>query len=243
MEMKKLLFLMLLIPFLAQSQNDGSKLLNMSEITVKYGHESEFIEGVKLWKKCYLENKGTDKFNVWRRVQGEGVVYVLTGMMDNWAEMDKEDAPGKVCRKTITDLIMPHVENVNYNISRTMPEVSRTTPAEGTKLVSVSFFRVENSTVFNDVIKETSATMKLAEGSIRGTWYSFVGGGPDSPNYMVSIPYKNFGDLDVTRDGVWKIYEDKHGKEKTDELRAIFRASLKNFWSYLYSLNEELSNQ
>ena len=241
--MKKLLFLILLISFLAQSQNDGSKLLNMSEITVKPGHESEFIEAVKLWKKCYSENKGTDKFNVWRRVQGEGIVYVLTGMMDNWAEMDKEDAPGKACRKTVTDFIMPHVENVNYNISRTMPEVSSATPAEGTKLVWVGFFRVENSTVFNDAIKETSATIKEAEGSIRGTWYTFMGGGPDSPDYMVSIPYKNFGDLDVTRDGVWKIYEDKHGKVKTDELRAKFRASLKNSWAYLYSLKAELSIQ
>lgn len=69
----------------------------MSEITVKPGQESEFNEGEKLWKKCYLENKGTDKFNIWRRVQGEGIVYVLTRMMDNWAEMDKEDVPGKEC--------------------------------------------------------------------------------------------------------------------------------------------------
>lgn len=211
----------------------------MSEITVKTGQESEFNEGVKLWKKCYLENKGTDKFNIWRRAQGEGIMYVLTRMMDNWAEMDKEDVPGKECRKTVTDLIMPHVEKVHYSISRTMPEVSRATPAEGTKLVSVWFFRIENGVVFNEVIKETSSAMKSAEGSVRGTWYSFVGGGPDSPNYMVSTPYKSFADLDVTRDGVWKIYEDKNGKEKTDELRA----SLKNSWSYFYSLNEELSNQ
>lgn len=240
--MKKLLLLAVLIPMFAFSQNDGSKLLNMSEITLKPGHESQFIAGVKMWKECYLENKGTDKFNVWRRVQGEGIMYVLTGMMDNWAEMDKEDAAGKECRMKVLDFIMPHVEKVNYNIARTMPEVSKATPSEGTKLVWVSFFRVENGTVFNDVIKETASVRKSAEGSVRGTWYSFAGGGPDSPDYMLSTPYKGYADMDITRDGVWKIYENKHGKKKTDETRAKFRASIENSWAYLYSLNEELSN-
>lgn len=240
--MKKLLLLAVLIPMFALSQNDGSKLLNMSEITVKPGHESQFIAGVKMWKECYLENKGTDKFNVWRRVQGEGIMYVLTGMMDNWAEMDKEDAAGKECRMKVLDFIMPHVEKVNYNIARTMPEVSKSSPSEGTKLVWVTFFKVENSVVFNDIIKETSSAIKSAEGSVRGTWYTFMGGGPDSPDYMVSTPYKGYAEMDITRDGVWKIYENKHGKKKTDETRAKMRASLEISWAYLYSLNEELSN-
>lgn len=240
--MKKLLFLAVLIPMFAFSQNDGSKLLNMSEITVKPGHESQFIAGVKMWKECYLENKGTDKFNVWRRLQGEGIMYVLTGMMDKWAEMDKEDAAGKECRMKVIDFIMPHVEKVNYNIARTMPEVSKTSPSEGTKLVWVSFFRVENGTDFNEIIKGVTSAIKSTEGSPRGTWYSFVGGGPESPDYMVSTAFKGYADLDITRDGVWKIYENKNGKKKTDETRAKFRTSLENSWAYLYSLNEELSN-
>jgi len=240
--MKKLLLLALLIPMLALAQNDGSKLLNMSEITVKPGHESQFIAAVKMWKECYLENKGTDKWNMWRRVQGEGIMYVMTGLINNWAEMDKEDAAGKECRMKVIELVMPHVEKVNYNIARTMPEVSKSTPSEGTKLVSVGFYRVENGTAFNELIKETSSTMRSVEGTPRSTWYSFAGGGPDSPHFMVSTPFKGFADLDITRDGIWKIYENKHGKKKTDEIRAKFRASIENSWSYFYSLNEELSN-
>ncbi|MHB1146785.1 MAG: hypothetical protein ACYC01_04230 [Lutibacter sp.] len=240
--MKKLLLLAFLIPMFAFSQNDGSKLLSMSEITVKPGHNSQFIEGVKMWKECYMENKGTDKWNIWKRVQGEGIMYVMTGMMDNWAEMDKEDAAGKECRMKVLDFIMPHVEKINYNIARTMPEVSKSTPSEGTKLVWVSFFRVDNDSVFNDIIKGTSSAIKSAEGSVRGTWYTFMGGGPDSADYMVSTPYKGYADLDITRDGVWKIYENKNGKKKTDDMRAKFRASLENSWAYLYSLSEEISN-
>jgi len=240
--MKKLLLLVVLIPMLALSQNDESKLLSMSEITVKPGHESQFIAGVKMWKECYLENKGTDKFNVWRRVQGEGVLYVLTGMMDNWAEMDKKDEAGKECRAKVIDFIMPHVEKVNYSIARTMPELSKIATSEGTKLVWVTFFRVENSTVFREGIKEIGSAIKAVEGTLRGTWYNFMGGGPDSPDYMVSTAFKGYADLDIKRDGVWKIYENKNGKKKTDDLRGKMMASLENSWSYLYSLNEELSN-
>lgn len=240
--MKKLLLLVLLIPMLSLSQNDGSKLLNMTEISVKPGHESQFIAGVKMWKECYLEKKGTDKFNVWRRVQGEGIMYVLTGMIDNWAEMDKEDAAGKECRMKVVDFIMPHIEKVNYNIARTMPEFSKSTPSEETKLVWVSFFRVENSNDFKEVVKEIGSALRSVEGMPRGTWYNFMGGGPGSPDYMVSTAYKGYADLDVTRDGVWKIYENKNGKKKTDIMRAKAIASVENSWSYLYSLNTELSN-
>jgi hypothetical protein len=168
-------------------------------------------------------------------------MYVLTGLMDNWAEMDKEDAAGKECRVKVIELIMPHVEKVNYNIARTMPELSRG-PAEGTKLVSVMFVRVSNDAAYNEAIKEITSTVRSVEGSPRGTWYSFVGGGPESPDYMVSIPYKGFADLDIKRDGVWKVYENKHGKKKTDEFRAKVRAAVENSWSYFYTLNEKLSN-
>ncbi len=240
--MKKILLLAVFIPMLAISQNDVSKLLNMTEITVKSGHESQFIAGVKLWKECYLEKKGTDKFNFWRRVQGEGIMYVLTGMIDNWAEMDKEDEAGKECRMKLVDFVLPHIEKVNYNIARTMPEVSKTKPSEGTKLVWVSFFSVENSNDFIEVIKEIGSTLRTVEGTPRGTWYDFMGGGPDSPDYMISMQYKGYADLDISKDGVWKIYENINGKKKTDNLRAKAIASVKSSWSYLYLLNTELSN-
>ena len=63
--MRKLLFVMLLLPFVVIAQENESFLLNMSEITVKPGHEAQFVEGVKSWKACYLENEGQDKWNIW----------------------------------------------------------------------------------------------------------------------------------------------------------------------------------
>lgn len=242
--MKKLVLVVLLMPFLIVAQQNESILLNLSEITVKPGHHAQFIQGVKAWKECYLENNGEDKWNMWRRVQGVGSVYIMTSVMANWAEMDeKGDEAGKECRMLVVNLIMPHVESVHYNIARSLPKLSRNSPMpEDTGLVWVYNVQVNNSTDFNHVISETSKAIKNAEGDGRGTWYSTIGGSPEVSDYFVGIPFKNFAELDVERDGVWKVYEKAHGKKKTDELRAKFRACVDNDWAYIYRLNKELSN-
>tara|TARA_R110000868_G_scaffold1389_7_gene10720 strand:+ start:17115 stop:17837 length:723 start_codon:yes stop_codon:yes gene_type:complete len=239
--MRKLFFALLLLPFLAVSQGNESFLLNLSEITVKHGHDAQFVEGVKAWKKCYVDNEGKDKWNMWRRVQGEGSVYTLTSTMAKWAEMDDDgDAAGKECRIKVVNLIIPHVKSVNYNIARSMPEVSRSTGMpEDTKLVWVYNVKTSNSTSFTEAVAEMSSTIKKTEGDSRGTWYNIQGG--EGADYFIGIPFKNFAELDIDRDGVWKVYEKANGKAKTDALRAKFRASVSSDWSYLYSLNEELS--
>lgn len=236
-----LLALLLALPTISKAQNEAAPILNVTEFTLLPGHEMQFIEGVKLWKECYKENNGTDQFNVWKRFQGESVVYAVTGFVANWAEMDEDDTAGKACRITAIRMVMPHVEKTNFSTARSMPEYSRE-PLEGTKLFWVYFFRVNNSTLFNEVVKEITSTMKQKEGMPRGHWYAYLGAGPDAPHYMVSVPYKDFPDLDITRDGVWKAYESVHGKKKTDDLRAKWRSCLDNSWDYLYTLNEEMSN-
>lgn len=242
--MRKLLYLLLLSPIMLLSQENESFLLNLSEITVKSGHNAQFIEGVKSWKKCYVDNEGKDKWNMWQRMQGEGTVYTLTSTMAKWAEMDDDNDPaGKECRMQVVNLIMPHVKSVHYNIARSMPDYSRSTGMpEDTGLVWVYNVKTKNSTDFREVVGEITSALKKAEGDSRGTWYNTVGGSPEVADYFVGIPYKNFAALDVDRDGAWKVYEKANGKVKTDALRAKFRASVSSDWSYIYTLNKELSN-
>jgi len=240
--MRKLFYVLLLLPFFAVSQGNEAFLLNLTEITVKQGHDAQFVEGVKSWKKCYKDNDGKDPWNMWKRVQGEGSVYTLTSRMAKWAEMDEDgDSAGKECRMTAVNFIMPHVKSMHYNIARSMPDVSTKSTSEDSKLVWVYNAKTSNSNDFTDVVKELTSALKKAEGDSRGTWYSLQGGAPEVADYFVAIPYKNFAELDIDRDGVWKVYEKANGKAKTDALRAKMRASISSDWSYIYSLNEELS--
>ena len=226
--MKKLLFLVVLFPLLALSQSNESILLNMTEITVKQGHNEEFLQGMKAYRQCFTENGGTYESNLWRRVQGEGTVYVLTNTMAKWAEMDEgqSDASSK-CWNNVLNHVRPHIKSVGRNIARSMPDLSRTTPMpETTTMVMVYNVKTSNGIAFTEVIGELTAALKKADGDSRGTWYSTVGGSPDGADYFVGVPHDNFASMDVDRDGPWTTYEKANGKAKTDALRAKFRASV-----------------
>jgi len=214
--MKNLLFLIALVPFLVLSQNNSS-ILTSTEITVKQGHNEQFLDAVKKWKACYLENNGTDKWNFFRRVQGEGTVYLMAGTMENWAEMDKQDAASKECSRIILNDILPNVEKTSYRMSRTMPEISRK-PAPDMGLVWVTYFKVNNNDDFNEIIKGVSTAIKAKEGSPRGFWYANIGGPSQNADFFVSTPFRNFAELDIQRDSASKIYRDAIGEKKGIEM-------------------------
>ena len=239
--MKKLLYLLFIISYTMVAQMSESQILTMSEFTIKQGHNEQFRAGVKMWKECYEKNNGTESWNLWSRMQGEGTVYVLTGLVKNWAELDKEDAASEPCNSIARDMIMPHIEKSVYHLASTMPELSNTTPKPDRTVVWVTYFRVKNSTVFNATVKEIGTAVKAVEGDVRGTWYSFIGGGENDPDYFVSNSYKDFAEMDVKRDGVWKIMENKHGLKKAEQMRNDFRNSMDASWSYVYVLNKDLS--
>jgi hypothetical protein len=235
------LSILLVVPMISQSQEQESSIMNLTEFTIKYGHDGNFIEGVKKWNKCYKDNNGTDTWNVWHRIQGKGNVYVLAGSMANWAEMDKEDAAGKACRAIALEFITPHIESSEFNMARPMPEISRKAPLGDDIIVWVTSFKVNDDAAFNEIIKDVTATMSSKEGQSRAYWYRVMGG--EGSDYFVSTPFKDFAALDVDRDGVWKVYESVHGKAKTKETRAKLRASTDSIWDYTYTLAKDISMQ
>lgn len=239
--MKRLIYLLLFIPYMMVAQMSESQILTMSELTIKQGHNDQFKAGVKLWKECYEKNNGADSWNLWSRMQGEGNVYVLTGLVKNWVELDKDDPASESCRAIVRDMIMPHIEKNVYHLASTMPELSSTNTNSERTIVWVTYFRVKNSTVFNATIKEIGTTVKAVEGDTRGTWYSLIGGSEEAPDYFVATSFKDFAEMDIKKDGVWKIMENKHGAKKTEQIRNEFRNALDGSWSYVYVLNKELS--
>jgi len=217
-------------------------ILSMTKFTVKGGHEKDFEEGVKAWKACYIENKGEWTWNMWKRYNGEGSVYILTSRMANWAELDNEnDEAGKKCRQIAMDKIVPHVEKSEDNFATSMPELSRVGNSDW-GMIWVSEFRVDNSVVFKETITEINDIIVKAEGDKRGYWYDMNGGGPESSDYFVTTPFKNFAALDVKRDGVWDMVEKVKGKDATQKMRDKFNSCIENSWAYMYKHMDDLSH-
>lgn len=218
------------------------QILSITEFTVMKGHDKQFEDGIKAWKACYLENKGTWSWNMWKRYNGKGSVYGLTSLSPTWASMmDENDPAGEKCYQIVKDNIMPHVECIENNYAASMPEISKTAIVE-MGVIWVTSFRVENSVVFKEIVKEIGDITAKAEGDKRGYWYSAAGGGPETPSYFVVSPYKDFAALDVKRDAIWDIVEKAKGKEETDKMRAKFRSSVDNSWMYLYKKLDDLSH-
>ncbi|SEQ86573.1 hypothetical protein SAMN05421824_2537 [Hyunsoonleella jejuensis] len=223
----------------ALAQEDESFLMDLSTFTIKFGHNSNFVDGVKKWNKCYKDNDGKGKWNVWHRQHGKTNEYVMASRLKNWAEMEVSDDAGKACRAIALNSVIPFVESVEYTTSESIPEYSRKTPAEDMALVWVYNFKVKNSTLFNEVIKGITSAISSKEGDKRAFWYRNLTG--EGSTYFVSTPFAGYAELDKENDGVWKVYESVHGKSKTEELRNKFRASMDSYSSYIYTLEKDLS--
>lgn len=224
----------------AQDEDD-SMILSMTEFVIKPGHTTQFREGVKAWKECYVENEGDWTWDMWSRVQGEGTVFGLTSFMENWAEMDDaSDEAGQACSNLAMNLINPSVESANRNLSTNMPSMSRT-PGDNMGLVSVTYWRVSNSSQFLETVAEITSAISEAEGEPRGYWYDVVGGGLTAPHYFVVGPYVNFAAMDNDRDGVWTVVENELGANRRAELQSNYRESVDQVWSYMWRHVADLS--
>jgi len=224
-----------------QAQNN-SRILSMTEFTLKQGHNTQFREGIKAWKNCYLENNGEWTWNLWSRVQGEGNVYLLASYMDKWAEMDDaSDEAGQACQNLAVNLINPSVEKTVSNMARTMPDMSKDV-VDGTEVVSVYLWRINNSTKFLEAIRSVQSSLKKQEGDLRGYWYNSVGGDLNAPHYFVVTSYPNFAAMDKPMDGVWDVVEKADGKKKREQLQADYRDAVDQSWSYMYRRVGDLSH-
>jgi hypothetical protein len=106
----------------------------------------------------------------------------------------------------------------------------------------VTFFKVQKDYLFREGVEALNGAVKDKEGAPRGLWRQFKGGAPDTPDYMVSTPFKSFADLDTKRDSPAKIHRGAVGDEKADEMREKWYQSGTEAWSYIYVLKPELSN-
>lgn len=233
----------LILPLLAVSQEPERELMTISEFTVKPGEMDEFLKAVKNYKECYMENEGADRWVMWSSWQGEGIVFGVTQMYSNWASFDKTDSADAACRSIIFNEMMPHVKKIWRGVASTMPELSRKDNEEMQKGSWVTYFTINNYRLFKEVVDEVNEAIVEAEGAPRGYWMSLRGGDADDADYMISVPFSSYAQIDEWEkgDSVFKIYENKHGEEKAEEMREKWRQAVDEGWSKIWEISEELS--
>ena len=229
-------------PANAQTLEEGSLLLSVTEFTIKPGHDTQFREGVKAWKSCYLENEGDWTWDVWNRVQGEGNVYTLSSFMGSWAEMDdSSDEAGQACQNLAQNLINTSIETATRNFFRTMPSLSKS-EAVPNNVINVTNWRVNNRTLFMETVDEIVAATVSAFDEPRGYWRDAVGGDLNAPHFYFLAPFENFAAMDAPWEDAFTVVENEMGKSERDRIEANYLASVDEVWSFMYRKIDDLSH-
>lgn len=226
----------------AQEVEDNSMILSVTEFTIKPGHNTQFREGIKAWKSCYLENEGDWTWEVWSRIQGEGNVYALSSFMGSWAEMDDtSDEAGQACQNLAQNLINTSIETANRNFFRTMLSWSKS-DAVPNNVINVTYWRVNNRTLFMETLDEIVAATVSAFGEPRGYWRDAVGGDLNAPHFYFVVPFENFAGMDAPWDTGLTVVENELGKSERDRIEANYLASVDETWSFMYRKVDDLSH-
>lgn len=222
------------------AQEEAGPILTLYEVQVKHGHDSKWREGTKAWNKCYADNGGKSAWNAWRRMQGEGNVYVFSVMSDNWADVGERDPAAKACEEVFETQMTPHEVSEKVMLTQLMTEISNDF-VEGTKVVGVYNFTVEDGRTFEKVITEVSKAMQKTEGTIPLQWYQSTGGSEDDADYFVVVNHADFASMDKDWTGPWEAAAAQHGEETAEEWRGMFADAVDDQWNYMYAREDDLS--
>lgn len=230
------------LPVTTTAQEPPGHLLSIFEMHVKAGHHDPFQAGIAAWKECYLAQNGDRGWNTWQRQQGQGNVYVVAFVLNNWAALDTPHEAAQKCQSVVMEQITPHVhpEKGGSSYARLMPALSRNVPIND--VIWVTSFRADDTRLMMRTAEQIIGAMTEAEGQPRGYWYNVHGGDAGSAHYFTVVPFENFAALDDPRSGVWEVVAKVRGEAESERLRADFRTSLDQSWAYLFRRVPALSH-
>lgn len=126
-----------------------------------------------------------------------------------------------------------------------MPDWSPEKEPDGTTVVRLHNFSVDDNQKFRAAIGTVIGIQKASEYEHMGTWYDVLGGGKDDPEYFVVDSYRNFAEMDAERAGPYGSMEAHAGDATADLVWDQYQDSLEDgesYWSNLLRYDEELSH-
>jgi hypothetical protein len=213
---------------------DASQKLAIHHVHVKMGHGMEFRKGMEAYSACLAENGYEESYSVWQAVDGDRTGYHIVAPFELWAEYDDEDEISAACwaEEEIRDGVFDHMASWETSYAERLADWSGDT--EGSKVVKLHNFRVEDGSEFRSLVGEIVGYMKEAKYEHMGTWYDVIGGGYWDPNYFLVEHFENFAAMDEKRKGANKILVDTVGEEKAEQFWEKFGEALddeKGYWS------------
>jgi hypothetical protein len=213
----------------AQDQSDH--MLEITEVQVKIGQESNFRASVKAYKDCYEDQGGQGSWVAWPHVGGPGTSYLIVTARSGWAEVGETDAARNSCWSIIEERASPHLDSVTTSFARYMPEWSGIQTEDYT-IARIHRFRVAKEKQFRSAVGAMVSILKRADYPHLGRWYDVIGNSSNEPDFFVVSYYRDFAAMDEGRDTPFEAVKAMAGEERADSLWAEFRESLTDDLAY-----------
>lgn len=223
----------------ADDHEDESYILLINHYNVDPEHINAFMAGGEAWKKCYLDNGGTENWTIWRRMQGDGITFTFTKAFSNWQHFFAGEEAVNKCQSVVSEQIMPYVLSMNGGFARSIPEWT-SNDAAGGLIVDVYNFRIKDYELFNTTVEAVETAIK-DDGKGPHSWYYTIGGRDDAEFFVVEY-YADPVAMDAKTPGVWERLDEAVGEERSKQLQNDFVNSVDEMWSYLYAQLPDLSH-
>lgn len=217
--------------------------LAIHHVHAKLGHIPEFQAGMEAYSNCLKENDAEDGFSVWRSFDGDRTGFHIVGRFDKWAEFDEDDEVSNGCwgNDEIRAGVFDHMASWETSYAEKLPAWSGN--AEGSTVVRLHNFRVDEGDDFRALVGEITGYMKDAEYEHQADWFTVVGGGYWDADYFAVAHYENFAAMDEDRLGVGGVLSEAVGEESAGRFWDAWRettADEKGYWNEVLALQSSM---
>jgi len=166
----------------------------------------------------------------------------------SWGDFDRFFKQAKLCTSVWRTRIDPHMLSASSEYDIWMPGMSSLAsdkvPDTGASYIveiALKSGHQAYETYVRDVKMIYSAMEKTKWDGHRAT-IEVNGGGPNAPNFILVIPFKNFEDWGKSiKPPLWKMVADVYGQKKADELRNELSEVVRHSSSHYDSIDPALS--
>lgn len=230
------------------AETDNANVVRDYTDVVMPANQQAYETGVKAYNQCMHEHGFKYKWTALSHVTGNVYVYSYVTDPVEWGDFDTMHATGGACDSVWRSEVNPHLKSETSAFMVVKPELSHMPQGMklGTGLIGVTYFKLKGGHETHEMFANT---LKLiAEAAAKSNWpgrylFSMVqDAGPDSPDFVLVWPAKNWADFGREVDPpLWKMLEEVYGKKKAGELRKALAETIVTLSSHVDQYNADLT--
>ena len=232
----------------AAAQAAGNKVQFKETHSVAPAEVRAYEAGMKVFDQCLVQHHFRYRVTALVHVTGEEYRYSYVTDPGSWSDFDSFFKQAKLCGSVWRTHVDPYMLSASSQYDIWMPDMSslasdKTPDSGGSYVVEITLKSGHQAyeTYVKDVRMIYSAMAKSKWGGHEAT-IEINGGGPNAPNFVLVIPFKNFEDWGKPiKPSLWEMIANVYGRKKADELRKELNEVVKHTSSHYDAVDPELS--